>query len=93
MEEDQENQVNMLSNLLREISVSHENDFAEENGVDPNWPEYYAERVFANDDAREVLCVSSESEVVVMLKQLSEEVGNSMDWPVKYARRLIGCDE
>lgn len=80
--------IEQLAALFHETAKAHHAAFADVDGVDPNWPQWYAHYIKPKFD--EFLDVSLEiSEIVALLLGLAQEHaarGQDKAWPFFYAR-------
>lgn len=80
-----------LESLLKNVARAHHQAFLDTDGVDPDWPMWYAERL--HEPLRKALDVETTiSEIVYLLVKLSKEhpeQGPEIDWERYYSSALL----
>ena len=76
-----------LVELLRRAAAAHHEAYAETDGRDPNWPNWYARYLTEHGFDYE----PGEDELAIRLRELDHEheaIGRPSDWAMFYADRL-----
>lgn len=88
---DRETVPSELEELLRGVARDHHQGFMEIDGDDPEWPIWYAERLY--EPLVELLGASmTSSEIIYLLVHLSREherVSPDVDWARYYSDELV----
>ncbi len=83
--------IEKLSELLREVSEAHKEEFARAGGVDPAWPHWFAERL-EEPLAGALGRPTGREEIAQLLREAEEEhliTSPGRDWSAYYAEFLI----
>lgn len=84
--------IDELANLLNETADAHHKAFAATEGVDPDWPIWYADYLL--EKMRQMLKATfTKSELVYLLVLMEKENGSIAPgsyWPRFYAKSIIG---
>lgn len=83
--------IDKLADLLNETAEAHHKAFAVTEGIDPDWPIWYADYLF--DKMRQILKAKfTKSELVYLLVVADKEMGSvvpSAYWPRFYAKYFV----
>jgi hypothetical protein len=89
---DNEKLIDELANLLNETAEAHHKAFTATEGVDPDWPIWYADYLL--EKMRQMLKATfTKSELIYLLVLMEKENGSVAPgayWPNFYAKFIIG---
>jgi hypothetical protein len=85
-----EDRISKIAELLREVGRAHHQAFMDVDGHDPDWPDWYAQRLVGRlPGLLETELTQEElASLLVDLNQRQESEGPSAEWADFYAREL-----